>query len=157
MTRRGLRTPVLLGALALTLGLSLGACGEDAGNPTGRDSMGEPTGAAEPDTTDPDTGEPTETPTESPTETSTEEPEPTGPDCAEVWVAGQVLPEDYSGCEDAEKGKFVQALAYECSSGQRLVTFRRNFYAAVGKSINETSTPLARDPEFKKVLASCGA
>lgn len=143
MTRLELRTPRRTSrgvgaALALVLGLALAGCGEDS-----------PDSATEPTST-PTTSEPTETPTEAPSE-------PAGPDCAEVWVAGEILANNYNGCEDAERGKFVQAMIYHCSSGQRLVTFRRNFYAAKGEVINETTTPLAKDPEFKKVLASCGA
>lgn len=124
--------------LALVMGLGLSGCGED-----------------EPDSA----GEPTSTPTEEPSETPTEEPseEPAGPACTDVWVAGATLPEKYSGCQDAEKGKWMEAMVYHCSSGQRLVTFGRTFYAAKGEVINESQTPLARNPEFQKVLASCGA
>lgn len=146
MTRRVIRAPRRTSrgvgaAIALVLGLALAGCGEDS-----------PDSATEPTST-PTTSEPTETPTET-TETPSE---PAGPDCAEVWVAGETLANNYNGCQDAEKGKFVQAMIYHCSSGQRLVTFRQNFYAAKGEVINETETPLAKDPEFKKVLASCGA
>jgi len=147
MTRTGNRTRLGtrlgMGALALVLGLALAGCGEDESP----DSATEPTST--PTSSDPTT-EPTATP-------SPAEEEPTGPDCSEVWVAGEVLANNYNGCQDAEKGKFVQAMTYHCSSGQRLVTFRRNFYAAKGEVINESKTPLARDQEFKKVLASCGA
>ena len=72
-------------------------------------------------------------------------------------MAGATLPRKYAGCQDAEQGKWMQAMVYQCSSGQRLVTFGRTFYAAMGEVITESETSLARNPEFKKVLASCGA
>lgn len=126
-------------ALTLVVGLGLAACGEE-----GPDSAAEPSSS-----------ETTSTPSEEPTETPSEEPK--GPACADVWVAGATLPQKYTGCQDAEKDKWVQAMVYMCSSGQRLVTFGRTFYAAKGEVITESETPLARNPEFKKVLASCGA
>lgn len=135
--------------LTLVAGLGLSACGDE-----GPETAEEPSSS---ETSSAPTEEPTETPTEEPTETSTEEPEPRGPACADVWVAGATLPQKYSGCQDAEKDTFVQAMVYMCSSGQRLVTFGRTFYAAKGEVITESETPLARNPEFKKVLASCGA
>lgn len=137
---RGRRATV---ALTLVAGLGLTACGEDSPD------------AAE----DPASSETTSTPSEEPTETPTEEPteEPAGPACADVWVDGATLPQKYDGCQDVEKDTWMQAEVYMCSSGQRLVTFGRTFYAAKGEVITESETPLARNPEFKKVLASCGA
>jgi hypothetical protein len=95
------------------------------------------------------------TPTVEPTEEPSEEP--MGPACADVWVAGATLPAKYDGCQDAEKGKWVQAMVYHCSSGQRLVTYRTTFYAAKGEVVNESKVPLRRNRDFQKVLASCGA
>jgi hypothetical protein len=132
--------------VALVAGLSLAACGED-----GPDSAADPSGES--------TSTPSETPTEEPSETPTEEPseEPMRPACADVWVAGATLPAKYDGCQDAEKGKWVQAMVYHCSSGQRLVTYRTTFYAAKGEVVNESKVPLRNNREFQKVLASCGA
>ncbi len=142
MTRTFTRARTAATALTLLAGLGLSACGED-----------EPDSAAEPSTAS------TSTPTEEPSETPTEEPseELAGPACTDVWVAGATLPPKYDGCQDAEKEKWVQAMVYHCSSGQRLVTFGRTFYAAKGEVINESETPLSRNPEFTKVMASCGA
>lgn len=128
-------------ALVLVAGLGLTACGEES-----PDTAAEPTSSETPNTP---TGEPDEEPTE--------EADPTGPACSDVWVAGATLPRKYAGCQDAEQGKWMQAMVYQCSSGQRLVTFGRTFYAAMGEVITESETSLARNPEFKKVLASCGA
>lgn len=125
----------------LVAGLGLAACGEDS-----------PESADDPSTS---TGSPSETPSETPTEEPSEEP--AGPACAEVWVAGATLPAKYDGCQDAEKGKWVEAMVYHCSSGQRLVTYGTTFYAAKGEVVNESKVPLRRNREFQKVLASCGA
>lgn len=137
MTRTS-RAPLLAG-LALA-GLALSACGEQ-----------EPDSAAEP-SQQPSSS--SESPSESPSETPTED---AGPACADVWVAGATLPEDYSGCQDDTKGKWVQAMVYRCSSGQRLVTFGTTFYAAKGEVVNESDVPLRRNRDFQKILASCGA
>lgn len=135
-------------ALTVVAGLGLSACGQDTPDSAADPSSSTSTSASE---------TPTETPTEEPTETTGEESEPRGPACSDVWVAGEELPQKYTGCMDAEKDKWMQAMIYMCSSGQRLVTFGRTFYAAKGEVVTESETSLARNPEFKKVLASCGA
>lgn len=134
----------LLAAVAL-----LGGCGEESG---GAGTAADPSSPAE-SSSEPST-EPTET---EPAAEEGEEPEPTSPACSEVWVAGQPFPQKYDGCFDEGKGRWVQAMVYRCSSGQHLVTYRRTFYAAKGAQVNETDVPLARDREFKKALATCGA
>jgi hypothetical protein len=144
MTRTIRKTRVAFAALALAGGLGLTACGEDA-----------PDAAEDPSSSETPSASTSETPSETPSEEPTEEP--AGPACADVWVAGATLPQKYDGCQDAEKDKWMQAMIYHCSSGQRLVTFGRTFYAAKGEVITESETPLARNPEFKKVMASCGA
>lgn len=142
--RRPRRAARLGGAAlaALVLPAVLAGCGDDSGDETAT----EPTSSAST----------SETPSETPTD-SGEEAEPTSPACSEVWVAGQVLDAKYAGCYDEDKGRWVQAMVYQCSSGQRLVTFRRTFYAAKGEKVIETDGPLAKDPGFKKVMATCGA
>jgi len=144
--RRGARAA---GAL-LAATLLLGGCGEGSGD----DSAQDPSSGSE------SSSEPTDEPSTEPSETAPEEgeePEPTSPACSDVWVAGQPFPQKYSGCYDAEQERWVQAMVYRCSSGQQLVTYRRTFYAAKGEQVNETDVPLARDPDFTKALATCGA
>ena len=124
-------------AAALVLaGVSLAACGDEAAD----------SGKAEDNSST----------SESPTTPATDAP-PTEPACADVWTAGAELPQDYRGCQDAENDKWVEAFVYRCSSGQKLVTFRRNFYAAKGGVVTETATPLARNQKFQKALAACTA
>lgn len=103
---------------------------------------------------------PSETPSESPTEpteSTTEEPSRTEPACDDVWVDGEKLPRSYAGCYVAEDDRWVQAFVYRCSSGQRMVTFGRHFYAAKGEVITESEVRLADNQEFQKAVASCGA
>lgn len=138
MTRTS-RAPLLAG-LALA-GLALTACGDQ-----------EPDSAAEPSQQPSSSSQsPSDTPSDTPSD------EPAGPACADVWVAGATLPANYSGCQDDAKGKWVQAMTYRCSSGQRLVTFGTTFYAAKGEVVNESDVPLRRNKDFQKILASCGA
>jgi hypothetical protein len=137
---------------ALAVALVLTSCGESADTDSAEDPSTPGASSSEP------APEPTEEATEEATETDDgEEPEPTSPACSEVWVDGKAFPQKYAGCFDDDKQRWVQAMVYRCSSGQQLVTYRRTFYAAKGEQVNETDGPLARDPEFKKVLASCGA
>ena len=151
------RRPRTLGALLAAVVL-LAGCGQQGGTGSAEDPSSPAESSADA-TTDPST-EPTESTTE-PTETEStgegEEPEPTSPACSEVWKAGQSFPQRYDGCFDEEKGRWVQAMVYRCSSGQHLVTYGRTFYAAKGEQVVETEVPLARDPEFKQALATCGA
>ena len=152
VSRRTRTAGALLAAVVLLTG-----CGEDGGTGSAEDPSSPPESSS--GTTEP-SAEPTDSTTE-PTETESagegEEPEPTSPACSEVWVAGQSFPKKYDGCFDEEKGRWSQAMVYRCSSGQHLVTYRRTFWAAKGGQVFETEVPLARDPAFKKALATCGA
>lgn len=142
-------------AVGLTVAVLLSACGDGGDGGSAEDPAGEESSST--------AAEPTESTSESPTETPTEttdpgeESEPTTPACSDVWVAGELLPQRYQGCFDSEKERWVQAMIYRCSSGQQLVTYGRTFYAAKGEQVNETEVPLARDPDFSKAMASCGA
>jgi hypothetical protein len=147
------------GGVLLAAVLVLGGCGDDAGTGSAEDPSS-PAGSSSSEAGEPST-EPTTEPTDSePTDSESSgggESEPTSPTCAEVWVADQPFPRKYAGCFDEEKGRWVQAMVYRCSSGQQLVTYRRTFYATKGGQVVETAGPLARDPEFTKALATCGA
>jgi hypothetical protein len=147
MTRTRTRKHAAALAVIAVAGLGLTACGDEGSGSAEDPSAG--------DTSTPTESEsPTESPTDEPSETPTE---PAGPACADVWVAGEILPTSYRGCQDADSGKWVQAEVYHCSSGQRLVTYQRNFYAAKGEAVIESDVPLARNKEFQKALESCGA
>jgi hypothetical protein len=136
-----------LAAGAAVLVVLLTACGEDDTATDGSGSTPDASVSASPSEEASPSGE--TTPTEE------EEATPQGPACAEVWVAGQVLPQRYRGCLDGEKWR--EAFVYPCSSGQKLVTYGRTFYAAKGEKVVESPTPLAKNPEFQGALAACGA
>lgn len=91
-------------------------------------------------------------PPETPTETAT--PGPEFPDCAAVWVAGQVLPRSYSGC-DAD-GVVVKPKKHPCSFGSSIVEFDDRYYAVSGRPINEVPG-LSRSKDFRSALSSCQA
>lgn len=144
-------------ASLLAAGVLLTACGEDSSG-TATDGPTTPAESSSDAASEPT--EPTTEPTSEPTDgeaTGEGGSEPTRPVCAEVWVADQPLPDKYVGCFDEEKGRWAQAMVYRCSSGQHLVTYRRTFYAVKGERVVETAGPLARDREFTKALATCGA
>ena len=44
----------------------------------------------------------------------------------------------------------MEAMVYHCSSGQRLVTYGRTFYAAKGEVIDESEVPLAAQPRVQE-------
>ena len=140
-----------LAAVLLVGAIGLAGCGNE-GDESATDPSSSPS-SSETSTSEPTESSPTESSTGSPTET--ESAEPTEPACADVWVAGQVLEKKYQGCYDADQGKWVQAMVYPCSSGQKVVTFRRNFYAPKGGPIVETTVPLAKDKTFQTMMATC--
>lgn len=76
-----------------------------------------------------------ETSAESDTATA---PESSGtPACAEVWVDGETLPEDYEGCEN-EDGSIEAAATIECDSGiGTFATYQDEFFALLGGEITE--------------------
>ncbi|GAB2444605.1 hypothetical protein GCM10027062_25740 [Nocardioides hungaricus] len=79
-----------------------------------------------------------------------------GPACDTVWQADQALPRAYRGCVDAS-GALVPRDVLGCSSGQRLVSYGDRYYAVLGGTIREGSSPLADDPEYRAAVRSCRA
>lgn len=88
----------------------------------------------------------------SPSATPTVE-EPAGPACADVWVTGARLPEDYESCVD-RAGKLVRDELIECSSGQVLIVHRNAKYAVAGGKI-AAAADVNASPRFKKLLRVC--
>lgn len=128
---------LVLPAALLALGLALTGCADD-----GPDSA-----------TDPASQSPSAAPSSSPTQPA----ERTDPACAEVWVAGQRLPKPYRGCFDVDRERWAEPDVYQCSSGQRIVTYGRTFYAVQGRPVVETDGPRSRDRKFRSLMATCGA
>lgn len=138
-----LRSGVLPGLVAL--GLLLSACGSSEPETA---SEATPTSSAAP--SEPaESDESSEAPTVAPTETETE----TEPECSQVWVAGEEMPNPYKGCFDG--ASFVKAESQRCAFGAKLFTYDDRFYAAQFNKINETDG-LAEDPAYQKALDSCG-
>lgn len=137
-----------IAATAFVLLLALAGCGDDT-EPTATDpAAGETsTGPAVP--TEPTTTAPT-TPTES---TAPTRPPVVLPDCDEVW-AGETLPFGYRGCLEGDT--VVEAMAYPCSSGGRLIAYR-NHYAIAGRVINDTDGPATEDRAYGRAIQGCSA
>lgn len=77
------------------------------------------------------------------------------PTCSSVWVTGEDLPEDYSGC--LEDDETVKPEIIDCSSGQRIVTFNDEYWAVRGEIIGHAPAGLDDDEPFADVLYSCRA
>lgn len=127
--RRGVRTLAGPALASLSLLAALTACGDDTATPGT-----EPSASAD-DTT---------------------AAAPKEPACDAVWVAGEDLPRDYSGCVDAD-GDLVEPEIVACSSGQRIVTHDDRWWAVRGHRIGHAPDGLKDNPDYKKVLRSCRA
>ena len=125
------RSGVLPGLVAL--GLVLSACG-----------------SSEPETASEASPSPSVAASE-PTETDLQEPQ--GPQCSEVWVADEQMPDPYKGCFDGET--FVDVESQRCAFGAKLFTYDDRFYAAQFNKINQTEG-LADSPAYQKALEQCG-
>lgn len=133
------RTAALLAPLLLT-GALLAGCGEDDGR-TASDPA--------------DTASATPAPSDSSSAgASGDATQATGPDCAEVWVAGETLPRGYEGCD--QDGQQVKADGRYCEFGKPLVTFDDRFWAVPGGRIGESDGPLLQDAAYKDALRKCG-
>lgn len=96
-------------------------------------------------------------PTGSPAPSISESSAPAdGPACDSVWQEGATLPRSYRGCVDGS-GTLVPRDALGCSSGQRMVSHADRYYAVLGGTIHEATTPLAEDREYRAAVRSCRA
>ena len=136
--RRVSSTSVLTrSAMAAAILLLAVGCGDDDG-----------AGAEDP------AGESPSSQSPSATDGSSEPPAPELPICADVWVAGAILPRDYRGCE--QDGEAIKADKHPCSYGSAIVEFADRFYAVTGKQINEVPS-LIDSEQFKQALSACQA
>lgn len=133
---------ILLGVVAATLLVLTSGCG--ASSPGGKA-----------DSTPSGTVTPTDQATSS-SPTPSDSVSPTNalglPECATVWVTGQVLPEDYQGC--TENGQFVEPDIMYCESGQSLATYQNRYYAALGQVINEAPN-VHKTKIWRKMQRTC--
>ncbi|MET1038641.1 MAG: hypothetical protein ABW075_10215 [Aeromicrobium sp.] len=79
---------------------------------------------------------------------------PSGPDCDEVWRAGQVLPDTYTSC--IADGEEATQDVVECTDGSSLVVYLDTFYAVTGQEIVEPDVaPLQDTEEFGAAYSTC--
>lgn len=79
------------------------------------------------------------------------------PDCADVWVEGETLPEDYEGCMDGDMT--VALVTSDCTDGSRLTGYDDRYWALLGGEIKDAGAEdaTAADPEYGADLAACNA
>lgn len=49
------------------------------------------------------------------------------PYCADLWVAGQTIPEDYTGCYDEDDDTVMAAASYQCEDGRDFISHPPGF------------------------------
>ena len=144
------KSPARSGALlcALLLGaLTLVGCGNEADER-----------ASDPATSESSTETPTETPTDSTESSAPAEPatDPANglPVCADVWVDGLDLPQDYTAC--SQDGTVVKPVKKMCGFGSPMIIQADRFYALRGNRVNDVGDT-ATSEQFKDALAACQA
>lgn len=100
--------------------------------------------------------DPTETSAaqESPSGTAGQGAAAAGPQCADIWVDGEDLPQEYAGCYEGEA--FVDADGRHCAFGTALFVYADSFYAAAGSRVNEVEPPLEDSEAYQNAADSCG-
>lgn len=78
------------------------------------------------------------------------------PACADVWVAGQTLPDEYEGCTD-ESGMLFVATAMQCDDGSQLVSYEQeNMWVVTPGEILQSPVPIAEDKDgYGAAFAEC--
>lgn len=89
-------------------------------------------------------------PTEAVTSASTAA---TTPDCSEVWVVGERLPEGYAGCQ--EGGVPADDTTVPCSMGDTLVRHGDGFYATPGHPVRLAEGGFAADAAYQRIYTTC--
>lgn len=125
--------------IAVCVSFALGGCGTENVDSVASDSTSE---------------SPNETPasTETPTET-TSDPGAL-PECADVWVDGQILPVDYIAC--TSDGQAIRPSARKCGYGATFLEQDGQFYAMKGQPITDAGD-LETSDEYQQLLATCQA
>ncbi len=79
---------------------------------------------------------------------------PSGPDCADIWKAGETLPADYDVC--VTDGAAGSQDVVPCDDGTKLVAYLDSFYAVTGGTIVEPDTaPMQDTAEYGAVYSQC--
>jgi hypothetical protein len=74
-----------------------------------------------------------------------------GAPCAEVWVDGGTLPDDYESCEEAD-GSTAAPVVMECSDGSSFTTYDDRFHASFGGTITKAGPSSA---SYTKAYEDC--
>ena len=104
-----------------------------------------------------ESGDPTSggsTPSGAASSTATAPPQAVGPDCADVWQAGQTLPADYTEC--AAGAELGPQDVTDCDDDTRLVVFDDVLWAVTGgKVVEPDASPVQDTEEYGAAYAAC--
>jgi hypothetical protein len=70
------------------------------------------------------------------------------PRCSDIWIAGEVLPAKYEGCD---AGSTIEVPAtFGCSDGSEFTTFRDRYWAVLGGKIKDSGSSggITADAEY---------
>lgn len=88
------------------------------------------------------------------TATGTPAPDVVGPDCADVWRAGETLPADYTECA-AGAAQGTQDVI-ECLDDTRLVVYDDALWGLTGgKVVEPDASPVQDTEEYGKAYSAC--
>lgn len=137
-----LGTKIASALVALCAAIVLVACGNETG--------------VEDTATEPTSQSPSESPSETTAETATETASEPGavPECAEVWVDGEDLPEDYTAC--TTDGETIKPVKRACGYGAKFLEQEGRFFAIKGNRITDAGD-LETSEEYRQLLATCQA
>lgn len=74
------------------------------------------------------------------------------PACDEVWVAGQILPDDYAGCRDGDGVLQVSEIKNCTKNDEQLTTYGDMFYALLGSKVYDDGVD---SPAYDELYAGC--
>jgi hypothetical protein len=130
-----LRIKIATVLVALCATTALGACGNEADDDRATDSSSETSG---------------ETPSASATSTEAG----ALPECADVWIDGQVLPKDYTAC--TSDGETIKPVRKKCGYGATFFEQDGRFFAMKGNAITDAGD-LETSDQYQQLLTTCQA
>lgn len=74
-----------------------------------------------------------------------------GPPCAQVWLAGSVLPANYEWCADEVGGPVAGVRIGSCE----VVVYNDLMYAVPGRRIRSSPVDVNLDPSYRRALTAC--